>query len=190
LTVARGGGTGNHASSRAIAGTPRDAEWFDCTRCKKGHPWPCYFDPQVPNHKKPDWWHQHHGDPANVTGTTSGKRDRHSTGTTQRPVSKTRERFGGNKIAAHLVKPEGEGDSDDNGVEPEVSLVQMEIEVGIASDNLSTDIDDVFATERSDKPPSSLELFMAQLALEETDAGYVPAHLSRQNVEREPKLDV
>jgi hypothetical protein len=27
---------------------------------------------------------------------------------------------------------------------------------------------------------------MAQLALEETDAGYVPAHLSRQNVEREP----
>lgn len=108
--------------------------------------------------KKPDWWRQHHGDPANVTGTTSGKRDRHSTGTTQRPALKTRERFGGNQIATHLVKPEDEGDSDDNGVEPEVSLVQMEMEVGTASDNLSTDIDDVFATERSDKPPSSLEL--------------------------------
>lgn len=130
----------------------KDGEWFNCTRCKKGHPWPCYFDPQLPNHKKPDWWHQHHGDPANVTGTTSGKRDRHSTGTTQRPVSKTRERFGGNKIAAHFVKPEDEGDSDDNGVEPEVSLVQMEMEVGVASDNLSSEVDDLFAAERSDKP--------------------------------------
>ena len=97
-----------------------------------------------------------------------------------------RKRFGGNKIAAHLVKPEFEGDSDDKGVEPEVSLVQMEMEVGIPSDNVSTEIDDVFATETSNKPPSSLELYMAQLALEETDADYVPAHLSRQNVEREP----
>lgn len=60
------------------------------------------------------------------------------------------------------------------------------MEVGIASDNLSTEIDDVFATKRSDKPPSSLELFIAQLALKETDADYVPAHLSHQNVEREP----
>jgi len=79
-----------------------------------------------------------------------------------------RKRFGGNKIAAHLVKPEFEGDSDDKGVEPEVSLVQMEMEVGIPSDNVSTEIDDVFATETSNKPPSSLELYMAQLALEET----------------------
>lgn len=140
MTVARGGVAGNQASSTAIAGTPRDGEWFDCTICKKGHSWPDY--------------------------------------STQRPVSKTWETFGGNKIATHLVKPEDEGDSDNNGVEPEVSLVQMEMEVGIASN--------VFATERSDKPPSSLELYMAQLALEETDAGYVPAHFSCQNVEREP----
>jgi hypothetical protein len=74
LTAARGGGVGNHASSRATASTPRDGEWFDCTRCKKGHPWPCYFDPQLPNHKNLDWWH---GDPTDVAGTTSGKRDRH-----------------------------------------------------------------------------------------------------------------
>lgn len=50
-TVARGGVAGNHASSRTIAGTLRDGAWFECTRCKRGHSWPCYFDPQLPNHQ-------------------------------------------------------------------------------------------------------------------------------------------
>jgi hypothetical protein len=49
-------------------------------------------------------------------------------------------------------------------------------------------IDDLFAAERSDKAPPSLELFMAQLSLGETHAGYVPAHLSRQKRRTRTKI--